>query len=146
MTIADVLPNPESPFGRRVRERLKDEQVVWLTTVGRDGAPQPNPVWFVWTGDDEVVVYSDHKANRLAHIAARPEVSLHFNSAASGGDVVILKGLAERADDDLPRPDESPQYLAKYRDDMIKVTGSLEAFSGTYNAPVRIRITRVRGF
>lgn len=34
-------------YGARVARRLQDEQVIWLTTVGRDGTPQPNPVWFI---------------------------------------------------------------------------------------------------
>ena len=38
-----VLPDPQSPFGARVRERLRDENVIWFTTVGADGTPQPNP-------------------------------------------------------------------------------------------------------
>ncbi|WAX58089.1 hypothetical protein M6B22_04785 [Jatrophihabitans cynanchi] len=36
-----VLPAAGTPFGDRVRERLADEQVIWLTTVGADGTPQP---------------------------------------------------------------------------------------------------------
>ena len=38
-----VLPDPSTTFGKRVRERLAEEIVVWLTTVGADGTPQPNP-------------------------------------------------------------------------------------------------------
>jgi hypothetical protein len=38
-------------FGKRAAERLAKEKVIWLTTVGVDGAPQPNPVWFVWESD-----------------------------------------------------------------------------------------------
>jgi PPOX class probable F420-dependent enzyme len=145
MTTAEVFPDPETSFGRRVRERLRDEEIVWLTTVGSDGTPQPNPVWFLWTGDNEVIVYSDNKAHRLAHIDAHPQVSLHFNGTSTGGDVVVMRGHAERADD-IPGPDVSPPYLAKYRDKMIGVVGSLESFATTYSAPVRIHISRVRGF
>ncbi|NEE00757.1 TIGR03667 family PPOX class F420-dependent oxidoreductase [Phytoactinopolyspora halotolerans] len=145
MTTEDVLPSPETPFGERVRTRLKAEQVIWLTTVSKDGTPQPNPVWFLWTGDDEIIAYSDHKAHRLAHIEAHPQVSLHFNGTSTGGDIIVMTGRAELADD-LPAPDASPQYLAKYREDMISVVGSVEQFAATYSAPIRIRITRVRGF
>jgi len=34
-----VLPDPSTPFGERVRRRLSEEQVIWITTVGKDGAP-----------------------------------------------------------------------------------------------------------
>jgi hypothetical protein len=37
-------------FGARVARHLRDEIVVWLTTVTPRGAPLPMPVWFVWDG------------------------------------------------------------------------------------------------
>ena len=35
-------------FGRKVKQHLRKEYVVWLTTVGADLSPQPRPVWFIW--------------------------------------------------------------------------------------------------
>ena len=32
-------------------KRLRDELIVWLTTVSRLGQPQSSPVWFWWDGD-----------------------------------------------------------------------------------------------
>ena len=52
------LPDAGSNFGRRVRERLRVEQVIWLTTTQADGTPQPNPVWFVWEDPDTLIVYN----------------------------------------------------------------------------------------
>ena len=46
-----------TPFGKRIAERLETEIMVWLTTVAPDGAPQPNPVWFLWDGST-LLVYS----------------------------------------------------------------------------------------
>jgi PPOX class probable F420-dependent enzyme len=140
-----ALPDPATRFGRRVRDRLREEEVVWLTTVGKDGTPQPNPVWFVWTGGDEVLTYNTPDAHRLVHIAARPAVSLHFNTADDGNDVVVARGVAELADDEPP-PHRAPAYLEKYRDDMIQISGTLEAFAAAYSVPVRIRMTRIRGY
>ena len=37
-------------FGRRALNRLENEQVIWITTTSKSGAPQPSPVWFVWDG------------------------------------------------------------------------------------------------
>jgi|SRR5690625_1176533 len=144
--MSEVLPAPTTSFGRRVRDRLRDERIVWFTTVGRDGTPQPNPVWFIWNEDDDTVMtYNLPSAHRMAHVAARPAVALHFNSDPQGGEVVVLRGLAERAPEIGP-PDQSEQYLAKYRDAMSQVAGSVETFAATYSAPVRIRLTKVRGF
>ena len=83
-----VLPDPATGFGNRVRLRLHDEQVIWFTTVGGDGTPQPNPVWFLWE-DNSALVYSRPDANRLTHIRRRPQVCLHFDGDGSGGDIVV---------------------------------------------------------
>jgi predicted pyridoxine 5'-phosphate oxidase superfamily flavin-nucleotide-binding protein len=42
-----ALPDSGTAFGERVRRRLREEQVIWITTVGKDGTPQPNPVGFL---------------------------------------------------------------------------------------------------
>lgn len=143
--MASALPNPATPFGRRVRKHLQDDRVIWFTTVGRDGTPQPNPVWFVWNGDDAIVTYNLSDAHRVAHVAERPQVSLHFNSDPAADEVVIARGVAGRADD-VPPPDRSPEYLAKYRDAMVALSGDVQTFAVTYPVAVRVRITRVRGY
>ena len=33
--------------------------MAWMTTVGDDGTPQPNPVWFLWD-EDGFLVFSGH--------------------------------------------------------------------------------------
>ncbi|SNR56960.1 PPOX class probable F420-dependent enzyme, Rv3369 family [Haloechinothrix alba] len=139
-----ALPDPQTAFGRRVRERLRDDALIWLSTVGQDGTPQPNPVWFLWE-DGSVLVYNLPSAHRLTHIRHRPRVSLHFNSGASGGDIVVLRGTATPVDD-APPPHEHPAYLEKYRVGMVHVSGSPEAFGAQFPAALRIDVTRVRGF
>ncbi|WP_141996881.1 TIGR03667 family PPOX class F420-dependent oxidoreductase [Amycolatopsis cihanbeyliensis] len=143
--MTDVLPAPDTPFGDRVRQRLRTEPVIWLVTVGADGTPQPNPVWFLWEDGDTVLTYNLPSAYRMTHIRDRPRVSLHFDSDGDGEDIVILKGTARFAEDQ-PSALETPAFLEKYRDGMVRVTGSPERFSETYSAAVRIRIEKVRGF
>ena len=70
---ADLLPDPATGFGERVRQRLRDEQVIWFTTVGGDGTPQPNPVWLLWE-EDSCLVYNRSDANRLTHGQSSPGV------------------------------------------------------------------------
>lgn len=135
---------PDNDFGRRVRERLSREAVIWLTTVGADGTPQPNPVWFLWR-DDSFLIYNRPRAHRLAHIAHRPEVSLHFNSDDGGGDIMVFAGRAVQLDDQ-PLPHELPEYAEKYGDKMAQISGSVEQFSADYPVPIRVDVTRVRGY
>jgi len=135
---------PDSPFGLRVRERLESERVIWFTTVGSDGTPQPNPVWFIWDGGDEILTYNLPDSYRIAHIADRPNVALHFDGNRAGNDIVVLRGHAEPVDG-LPAADASPDYVAKYGPDMARISGSADAFAARYSQPVRVKITRVRG-
>ena len=141
----DVLPAESSDLGRRVRERLRDERVIWLTTVGADGTPQPNPVWFVWEDPDVLLVYNKPDANRLTHVRSRPRVSLHFNSDAAADEIEVLVGTATR-DDDRPPPHEHPAYAEKYGDGMVRVSGSAERFTAEWGVPLVIRVDRVRGY
>src|SRR3954451_12221385 len=103
---------PDGSFGERVTRRLTEETVAWLTTVGGDGTPQPNPVWFLWDGADELLVYSRRDAKRLGHLPARPEVALHLDGDGRGGNIVLLAGVA-RPDADVPAAHENPDYVAK---------------------------------
>jgi PPOX class probable F420-dependent enzyme len=140
----NVIPDRSTAYGERVHRRLTDEQVIWLTTVGRDGTPQPNPVWFLWQGDDSVLMYTLSSAKRLAHIQRQPRVCLHFNSN-NGGDVIVITGTAEILEDH-PSVVDNLAYREKYDDGITRVSGSADAFADVYSVPVRVRITHVRGF
>lgn len=141
----NVFPDPSTPFGERVRRRLREEQVIWITTVGKDGTPQPNPVGFLLQDDNSILTYNAAEANRLVHIAARPRVSLHFDGDGKGGDIVVFTGTARRADD-IPPTHQNHSWLAKYGDDIARTFGSAEKFSEKFPVPLRIEITRTRGF
>ena len=47
-----------SEFGARVAKRLREEKVVWLTSVTPGGSPIPSPVWFWWDGEETVRMFS----------------------------------------------------------------------------------------
>jgi PPOX class probable F420-dependent enzyme len=135
---------PAGPFGERVAIRLRAEPVIWLTTVGADGTPQPNPVWFLWDGASSLLVYNRSDAARLRHVGERAKVALNLDGNGQGGDIVVLAGTARR-DESAPPPDRNDGYLAKYADAMARVSGSVEQFAAQYPVPLRIEVRRVRG-
>jgi PPOX class probable F420-dependent enzyme len=130
-------------FGARVARHLREEIVVWMTTVTPRGGPLPMPVWFVWDGGELVRMHSRRSA-RVRNIQANPHVSLNFSGDGRGGDVVVLSGTAT-ADPDMPRADQDTDYLAKYHDHIARIGMTPEAFAQRYAVPVRIELTRVRG-
>ena len=80
-------------FGARVARHLREDVVVWLTTVTPAGAPLPSPVWFLWDGAESVVMYSMPSA-RIRNVEANPRVALNFAGDGRGGDIVVLSGKA----------------------------------------------------
>lgn len=131
-----------SEFGARAARHLREEIVVWLTTVTPRGAPLPMPVWFVWDGAESVTMYSRPGA-RVRNIEANPLVSLNFSGDGRGGDIVVLSGEATRGQ--APPADQDGDYLAKYHSHIARIGMTPETFAERYSVPVRIRLTRLRG-
>jgi len=139
-----ALLDSSTEFGERVRRRLREEQVIWITTVGKDGTPQPNPVGFLFRDDNSILIYNMLNANRITHLADRRQVALHFDGDGTGGDIVVFTGTACRADD-IPSPHENQAFLATYSDSLLRVSNSAENFGQKPPVPLRIEITRTRG-
>lgn len=130
-------------FGKRAAERLRTEQVIWLTTVGKDGTPQPSPVWFIWE-DDAAIIYSRPEGPKIGNIARHPQVALSFNSDAGGGNVVILTGTAEVVAD-APSAKSHATYLAKYHEAIPRIGMTPDAFAESYSTVLRVTPTKLRG-
>ena len=152
MTDTRVLPDPESAFGETVRRRLREESIIWLTTVGRGGTPQPNPVWFLWQpdpesswGDGSFLIFNDGNAVRREAFAHRPRVALNFNSIEGGG-IAVFTGRVEVLEGHPPAH-QHPEYAAKYgpRLEAMGRGANLETFLGKYDLVTRIRPEKVRG-
>lgn len=135
-----------SEFGARADRLLREENVIWLTTVGRDGTPRPALVWFLYDGD-RILVYSDHRARRVDHLADRPRVALNVNSDAWGDSMVVLTGTARIARE-LPSAADNPAYLAKYREriEIEKAWDGVAGFVAVYSVPLEITDLKLSGF
>lgn len=131
-------------FGERVSRRLGEEEIIWLTTVGADGTPQPSPVWFLWDGET-ILIYSRDNAPKIKNIARNPRVALSLNTDPLGEDVVILIGDA-RVDQDAPSALALPEYLLKYRDGIERIGMTPENFAAAYSVALRVTPTKLRGY
>jgi PPOX class probable F420-dependent enzyme len=138
-----VVIDEGTEFGARVARRLREEQVVWLTTVTPGGAPLPRPVGFLWDGGDVVSVYSQPGA-RVRNVAANPRVALNFDGDGRGGDVVVLSGVA-RVDREAPAADALPAWLEKYAAQIEGFGMTPAAYATRFSVPIWIRLTRVDG-
>ncbi len=138
-----MLIDTSTEFGARVERRLRDEEVIWLTTIDGDRRPQPSPVWFLWDGET-MLIYSETAKPKVRNIAANPHVALNFDSD-DGDNIVIFSGEAQIVDD-APSADHDPAYLAKYGEAIKRIGHSPETFAAQYSVEIRVRPTKVRGF
>jgi PPOX class probable F420-dependent enzyme len=139
-----------TPLGARILERLREERVIWMTTVDR-GAPQPAPVWFVYerkTDSERIVVYSRTNARRVTNVRDNELVALNFNCSPGGGQVHVIRGVARIALE-LPSVAEAETYRARYRDwieDEAYRGETVEAFATQYSVPIEITQLEVWGW
>lgn len=139
------LPDPSTPFGERVARRLREERLIWFTTVNSKGTPQPTPVWFLW--DEEtatILIYSRADAKRLLHLQQNPQVALNFDGNGSGGDIIVITGEAQVSEDDPPA-DELSTYVEKYNGFIATRYGTPAQFAAIYSVALRIRPAVLRG-
>jgi PPOX class probable F420-dependent enzyme len=125
--------------GLHALERLRTEQVGWLTSVTPNGQPQSFPVWFTCDGT-QILVYNDVRAKRNRNLESNPRVSFHLNDV-DGGDIVSIEGTI-RYDPDAPEPGDNAEYMAKYGDLIDRHLGGPIKFGQRYSRPMRISVTR----
>jgi PPOX class probable F420-dependent enzyme len=123
-------------------KRLRDELIVWLTTVSRQGQPRSSPVWFWWDGD-AFHLFSQPRKPKLRNIAANPRVSLHLEGGREGEDVVVFEGRAKIVRNGEPAT-SFPEYIGKYGRPIASYGWTPESFAADYAVPIVVRPTRVR--
>ena len=91
---------------------LRQDPVVWLSSVQRDGRPHVVPVWFHWDGD-RIVAFSKPNARKVDNLRDQPNVMLAVGMPGPGFEVELIEATAE-----LPEQDTStvmPEgFEAKY--------------------------------
>jgi PPOX class probable F420-dependent enzyme len=105
--------------GSRADRRLREEIMIWLTTVRSDGQPQSVPVWFLWDGET-FLIYSQPGWQKLRNTGRNERVCLHLNANDRGGDVVRAEGAAEVVED-VPSANEVAEYVEKYGESIARI-------------------------
>jgi PPOX class probable F420-dependent enzyme len=125
-----------------VDRRLKEDDVIWFTTVSPDGTPAPNPVWFFWDGK-EFIIYSKPDSYRIRNIEKNPRVSLHLEGAdALGHNVVVVTGKATLN----PHYQHPPAgYVDKYVKYLPAMGVTMEELVAGYSVEIHVKPIRVRG-
>lgn len=128
----------------QAEQRLRNESIIWLTTVSPSGQPQTSPVWFLWNGGD-FLIYSLPGTARTRNIEGNSRVSLNLDGDGRGGAVVTIEGTAH-VDLEAPASDEVPEYAAKYQQKIAGYGWTPESFAADYPIPIRITAIRARSW
>ena len=139
------MADKESKLESKARKFIKQEYAVWLTTIGANLTPQPQPVWFIWD-KDSFIIFSQPQARKLNHIQQHPNVSLHFNADKDiDQDVIIYLGTAQ-IDASAPPVHKMRAYLKKYKAGIESMGATVEQFSQAYSVAIRVTPTSLRGW
>ncbi|MDT5138271.1 MAG: hypothetical protein QOD58_2533 [Mycobacterium sp.] len=122
-----------------VSSRLTSDQFGWLTTVAKSGQPVPRLIWFFYDGTD-LTVYTMPNAAKVAHIEARPQVSLNLDSDGQGAGIIVIAGTAAVDETGVDCRDDEP-YWAKYREAADKA--GLTDMMANFSTRLRIAPTKV---
>ncbi len=133
-----------SPAGRLVKRRLRQEQIIWLTTIDSQGTPQPRPVWFQWDGQT-VLIFSRPAAAKVRHITHTGRVALNFNTDAYGGEVGVLIGQAQISQEPPP-PNRIKAYVRKYREGIKNLGMTPATLQAEYSVAILVTPQDVRGY
>ena len=126
----------------KLAERLKTEQVIWLTTVKADGTPVPTPVWFYWH-EEGMLIVTQPNSHKVRNIAVNPRVALNFNTDAYGGSVAVFTGEAHLDPQPIGQAEQAA-YIDKYREGIKMIGLTEEQMVREYSRVLRVRLTRMR--
>jgi len=125
----------------RVDRFLREEPVVWLSTVRPDGAPHLVPTWFAWDGAT-IEIRSKPGAQKVRNLRTDGRAMLAIGDAEADFDVSLLEAGASLEQE---RP-LSPTFVAKYAARIESLGLTQAQFATTYSLTIRLTPTKALGW
>ncbi len=123
-----------------IDERLREDIIIWLTSVRPDGRPHSVPVWFLWDGNT-ILIFSRPNNQKIRNLHQNPHVMLTVDNTKNGADVIMLEGKAELLDDPAINT-TMPAYVAKYGERIKRIGYTPETMAQAYSQAIRITPTK----
>jgi PPOX class probable F420-dependent enzyme len=128
----------------RLDRFLREEPVVWLSTVRPDGTPHLVPTWFAWDGVT-ITIVSKPGAQKVRNLRANASAMLALGDAEDDFDVGLVEARAELAGGSTPL--ELPAgFTAKYGQRMAAMGVTPAQFARTYSQVIRLTPTKMLGW
>lgn len=129
---------------RAIDRRLREDLIIWLTTVGPDGRPHSVPVWFWWDGE-AILIFSEPATRKIRDLRGNPAVVLALETRDDGEEVIFFEGEAELT----AEPSTAlmpPGFGEKYAHLFPRIGSTPEAMAAQYSQPIRVRGARVKAW
>jgi len=98
---------PRGPIPEAFHELLEGEAFAFVSTLGRNGEPQVNPMWYLW--DNGQIVFSFTEGNRkLENLRRDGRIAVAISNPANPYRYLDVRGRVSSIE---PDPDETV-YLA----------------------------------
>ncbi|HEY0444636.1 MAG TPA: pyridoxamine 5'-phosphate oxidase family protein [Candidatus Limnocylindrales bacterium] len=124
----------------RIDRLLREESIVWLSSVRADGSPHLVPIWFSWDGE-QLFIASKPEAVKVRNLRANPKLMVALGSPDDDFDVGLIEAEATlpaaSTAELLPRG-----HLAKYARQMALIGLDEATYVATYSQPILVRPTR----
>jgi PPOX class probable F420-dependent enzyme len=116
---------------------LREDPVVWLSSVQPDGRPHLVPVWFHWDGELIVALSKPH-ARKVGNQRVQPPLMLAVGTPGPGMDVELIEASAEMPN--RPASELMPTgFGRKYRSLLARAGLSVQRFAEVYSQPIVLR-------
>lgn len=82
---------PNGPIPERFHMILERTTVGHLATIGHDGRPQVNPVWFLWNGQN-VLLSVKAETVKCRNLRRNPHVAITFTDPTDSRHYIEIRG------------------------------------------------------
>jgi PPOX class probable F420-dependent enzyme len=120
-----------------IEHRLREDLMIWLTTVGPTGRPHTVPVWFWWDGES-ITIYCEPETKKIRNLRQNPAITFALETRDDGEEVIVFEGDAELVAS--PTTVEMPAAFGdKYAHLWERISSSPSIMAERYSQPVRLR-------
>ena len=124
-----------------IERRLRDDLMIWLTTVSPTGRPHTVPVWFWWDGE-AITIFCEPETKKIRNLHQNPAIALALETDDDGEIVIIFEGDAELTSE--PTTELMPSGFGdKYARLWERISSSPEIMAARYTQPVRLKPAKV---
>jgi PPOX class probable F420-dependent enzyme len=130
-----------NPKHVHIDQRLREEPIIWLSTLRADDRPHLVPVWFLWDGST-MLIFSQPDNQKIRNLRQNANVALALEATNEGEDVAIFEGTAALLDEKTADLITSA-YIEKYAKMMEAMGWQVEGMAASYSQPIHVTPTKV---